>query len=126
MSYTAPTITPSSATFSDLRDGGHAAILGAVLAANAAPTAAALSMVNAGSTNGSDLVRIRLVDLTSQYISGAPVDHDDIVPDLSDLAWVAAIHAQVANEIATLIDANPGTLGWSPTQVQNRQVRTWS
>jgi hypothetical protein len=67
----------------------------------------------------------RLSKLVSSFLHGDPVDLNEQRKLIGHLDYTFAIWKQATKEIQTLIAANPGSLHNTPTNVQNKVVRTF-
>ena len=108
MAYTAPVIANSGTTFAQLPALGlQGLLLKLGTANNASPDV--LARLRGGSTGLANSLNVygAMVD---RYLAGDPVEIVDFKRRLHDLATVLRVVAQAADEINTLVDANPGTI----------------
>ena len=119
MSYTAPTISASGLTFSqlqNLRPQGH---LEALIAANSpSPFQAAAARAIVAAAPFQDFV-----GLIREYLRGAPMTNADANQRLLDYAVAFSLIATLLNEEGVLIANNTGTVGL--VAGSNQQVRTF-
>jgi hypothetical protein len=110
VSYTPPSLTASGTTFPQLQSAGFSGILSNISSANAFDLATnSLLFAIARTAAGPNMVPI-----ADNFLSGQPMDLAALLARLG--RYSSALHAlaQAADELGTLMAANPGTLGVDP------------
>lgn len=106
--YTAPTITPSGASFAQLRSYGVPGLAALIAALNGLSSKTS-SRINAGPAGASDCYRA-LTTAVDNYLHGDPASQADVLAIVADCAAYFRAVADAADEAGGLIAANPGTL----------------
>lgn len=121
MAYTAPTITGSSATFSQLLKNGVSGHVKLLIAANTF-TAAQASILRAMTGGFADRAMQRYISAVRDYMQGDPTSQAASIQIILDFNTVfAALSAQAA-ELGVLVTANPGTLSTKANGVGHQQA----
>jgi hypothetical protein len=107
VSYTPPSVAGSGVTWAQLRSQGFHGTLALIAQANGLPPALASRIKTSDTVANSVRAYAELVD---HYLSGDPIDGNEVKTRMTDLAKVFHALAQTADDINSLIDANPGTV----------------
>lgn len=105
MAYLSPSITPSGATFAQLRAGGFQGQLTRLADANALPPAIRSLVVGP-----LDRVKVGITHVLDAFLQGDPISTGDVNAKLLAFAMALKVIATALEEANVLVDANPGTL----------------
>lgn len=127
MSYTAPSVDASNQTFANLQSLGFSGFLNGLIAAqDPAMTAKAVELTHQlGQLNQASLPFERARQLVDSYLHGDPVSIADLKTEIFDLQYAYAAVHKTLGEIGVLVDANQGTLTFSPNLLTGKTVRTF-
>jgi hypothetical protein len=107
VSYTPPVLAGSGVTWAQLRSLGFQGTLARLAQVNGLPPALISRLSSSQTISNAVRAYAALVD---QFLAGDPVDVNEISTRMTDLSKVFRSLAQAADDVNTLIAANPGTV----------------